>query len=96
VLTETFGVWWPHAPHRVLRSAVEAAEALDTDHAGTRNARPIPRFAVSTPNRSTTGRVDAMALYAGQSVDAVTAIPPAADLVRELASDAERHLDRLD
>jgi NAD(P)H-dependent flavin oxidoreductase YrpB (nitropropane dioxygenase family) len=30
VVTEAFGAGWPNAPHRVLRSAVEAAEALDT------------------------------------------------------------------
>ena len=34
VLAEALGVWWPEAPHRVLRSAVQAAEALDDHQAG--------------------------------------------------------------
>jgi len=32
ILTETFWVQWSDAPHRVLRSCVEAAEALDGEH----------------------------------------------------------------
>jgi nitronate monooxygenase len=96
VLTEAFGIWWPGAPHRVLRSAVQAAEALDDDQAGvvTGAAEPveIPRFAVVPPTRATRGHIDAMALYAGQSVGAVTAIPPAADVVREIVADAEQLL----
>lgn len=94
VLTEAFGVWWPNAPHRVLQSALQAATALVADYAGTQNSRSIPRFAVTTPNRATTGRVDAMALYAGQSIDSVTAILSATDIVHELASEAEHHLRR--
>lgn len=96
VLTETFGVWWPDAPHRVLRSAVQAAEALDTEQAGdvggVGEPFAIPRFAVRPPNRATHGHIDAMALYAGQSVTAVTAITPAADVVREITTAAEQFL----
>lgn len=96
MLTKTFGVWWPDAPHRVLRSAVSAAEALDDGQAGdvrgTGERFPIPRFAVRPPDRATRGHIDAMALYAGQSVTAATAITSAADIVRDIASDAERLL----
>jgi len=96
VLTQTFGVWWPGAPHRVLRSAVLAAEALAEEYAGEVSGAgepfAIPRFAVQPPSRETRGHIEAMALYAGQSVSAVTAITPAAEVVRELATDAERYL----
>jgi nitronate monooxygenase len=96
VVTETFSVWWPDAPHRVLRSAVNAAQALDHELAGEVSGDgepfPVPRFAVRPPNRATRGRIDAMALYAGQSVGAVTAITPAAEIVHELALGAERFL----
>jgi NAD(P)H-dependent flavin oxidoreductase YrpB (nitropropane dioxygenase family) len=96
VLTETYSVWWPDAPHRVLRSAVEAAKALDHEFAGDVGGAgepfPIPRFAVRPPNRTTRGHIDAMALYAGQSVGAVTAIVSATEVVRELAVGAERFL----
>ena len=38
------------------------------------------------------GDIEAMALYAGHSVDAVRQIQPAADIVRELCEGAERVL----
>jgi nitronate monooxygenase len=96
VLTNAFGVWWPDAPHRVLRSAVTAAEALDHEQAGEVRAAgetvPIPRFAARPPDRATRGHIEAMALYAGQSVTSATAMTPAADIVREVAIEAERLL----
>jgi len=96
VVTETYSVWWPGAPHRVLRSAVEAAVALNDEYVGevSGDGEPfaIPRFAVRPPNGPTRGRIEAMALYAGQSVGAVHAIVPAAAVVRELAGGAERLL----
>jgi nitronate monooxygenase len=98
VLTTAFSVLWPDAPHRVLRSAVERAESLDLDVVAETSiggiAYPVPRLAVSLPTRETTGHVDAMALYAGQSVGAVERIEPAADIVRELCDGAAILLDR--
>jgi NAD(P)H-dependent flavin oxidoreductase YrpB (nitropropane dioxygenase family) len=99
VLTEAFGIGWPGAPHRVLRSAVEAAEALADDEAGqvagAGDPVSIPRFAVVPPTGATRGHIDAMALYAGQSVGAVSAITAAAEVVREIVADAERLLSHL-
>jgi NAD(P)H-dependent flavin oxidoreductase YrpB (nitropropane dioxygenase family) len=98
VLTTTFSVMWPDAPHRVLKSCVEAAEAFDGDNVGEMAMgvmqMPLPRFAVPCPARATTGTIAAMALYAGQSVGAVTKVQPAADVVRELAEGAEELLKR--
>jgi len=90
VLTTAFGAMWPDAPHRVLRCCVEAAEAC-TDpvlgETGVGDRRfPVMRLSSSPPVRSTTGRIDAMALYAGQSVAMVGRAMPAADIVAELAS----------
>ena len=96
VLTKTFSVMWPDAPHRVLRSCVAAAETCgegivaEMDRGGVR--MPIPRFAVPCPNATTTGNIAAMALYAGESVGAVRSVVPAAEIVRELAAGAERLL----
>jgi nitronate monooxygenase len=96
VLTETFSVMWPNAPHRVLRSSVRAAEAFEgeivgeTVLGGTRV--PVPRFASLTPRRETTGAIEAMALYAGESVGAVRRVQPAAAIVREFVEEAERLL----
>jgi nitronate monooxygenase len=89
VLTEAFGVGWPNAPHRVLASALAAAEATTTDPIGAIVASDgsqtlLPRFGTTPPNRFTTGELGAMALYAGTSVEAVTGRVPAAQIVREL------------
>ena len=98
-LTDAFSVMWPNAPHRVLRSAIEAASACKDDivgemPAGDGGRMPLPRFAVPAPTRDTTGRIEAMALYAGESVGAVREILPAADIVHELADGAEALLRR--
>ncbi len=86
VLTESFTTGWPDAPHRVLRSAVEAAEQLDGPVAGMLGEREIARFAALPPTREVRGEIAAMALYAGESVDAVTRIQPAAEIVAELTA----------
>ncbi len=92
VLTEAFGDGWPHAPHRVLRSCIEAATGLDRDVAATvatdAGPRPVPRFSPEAPHLDMTGRIDATALYAGQGVGAVTAVQPAADILGELCEAA--------
>jgi NAD(P)H-dependent flavin oxidoreductase YrpB (nitropropane dioxygenase family) len=96
VLTSAFSVMWPDAPHRVLRSCVEAAEAVKDDVVGEMAIggmqMPVPRFSVPSPSRHTTGNIEAMALYAGESVGAVTGIVSAGEVVRELAEGAERLL----
>ena len=96
VLTGRFSVMWPDAPHRVLRSAIAAAETCPDDVVGEMelggSRQPLPRFAVACPTRTTTGTIAAMALYAGESVGAVRGVMPAADIVHELMDGAERLL----
>jgi NAD(P)H-dependent flavin oxidoreductase YrpB (nitropropane dioxygenase family) len=98
VLTETFSLMWPGAPHRVLRSCVEAASALPEGIVGRTVIggveSPLPRFAVPAPTRDTTGKIEAMPHYAGESVGAVKAVRPAADIVRELLEGAVALLGR--
>ena len=90
VLTTAFGHGWPDAPHRVLASAVAAAEALETEvagEAGREDARtPIPRFSAVPPSRDATGHIEAMALYAGAGVGQVSSVRSAADVVSELVA----------
>ena len=74
VLTTAFGDGWRDAPHRVLRSAVDA---------GTANG-DAQRWTPNWPTAAHPGPVDAMALYAGRSVGAVTGRQPAAAIVDEL------------
>jgi hypothetical protein len=59
-------------------------------------SQPLPRFAARTPSREVTGAVAAMALHAGQSVGLVNEIKDAAQVVGELAEEAERLLQRWD
>jgi NAD(P)H-dependent flavin oxidoreductase YrpB (nitropropane dioxygenase family) len=95
-LTEAFSVMWPNAPHRVLRSSIAAAEALTEDVIGeepyAEQLFQVHRFSVIAPTLATTGRVDAMALYAGESVANVSSVRPAAAIVSELVAGAERLL----
>jgi nitronate monooxygenase len=98
VLTEAFAVGWPDAPHRVLRSALEAAQAFGGEVVGRLQAgpvsEPLPRLSARTPSREVTGTVAAMALYAGQGVGQVSAVTPAAQVMAELAQEAARLLGR--
>jgi NAD(P)H-dependent flavin oxidoreductase YrpB (nitropropane dioxygenase family) len=96
VLTEAFSVLWPNAPHRVLRSCVERAAAYEGAVVGQLplgdRLLSLPLHGVMTPGRSTTGAVEAMALYAGQSVGDVHEVQSAGAIVRELAQGAEELL----
>lgn len=97
VLTEEYGrlTGWPDAPHRVLRSSLDAATHHDSDVVGelrlSPEAQPFPirRFDTMPPLAGCEGDIRAMAQYAGQSVAGVRAVQPAADIVRELVEGAE-------
>jgi nitronate monooxygenase len=75
-------------PHRVLRSSIAAAEALDDRQAGVVTLAgaeiSVPRFGAVPPTRDSTGTIAAMPFYAGQSAGAVTAVQPAADILSDL------------
>jgi nitronate monooxygenase len=99
VLTEAFGLDWPDAPHRVLRSCLEAAQALNdavvaVRDEGAREA-PIARWDSTPPSTDVRGRIAAMALYAGEGVAAVQRVQPAAEIVRDLVEETETLLARL-
>jgi len=92
ILTEAFSRSWPNAPHRVLRSCVEAAARFDGDVVAEivsdGGRRPVHRWAGTEPSRDTVGAIEAMALYAGQSVGAVHRVEPAAEIIRQLMPQA--------
>jgi nitronate monooxygenase len=95
-----FAVTCPLCPstHGVLRSAVEAAQALTAETVGEwrlpDGVRPIPHFAGTPPNRQIVGNIRAMAMYAGQSVGDVKRVQPAGEIVRQLVEGAEKLLRR--
>jgi NAD(P)H-dependent flavin oxidoreductase YrpB (nitropropane dioxygenase family) len=92
-LTELFDVGWPASPHRVLRNTTyQAWEAAGSPMSGERPGEGeevvsgIPRYAANMPLAGMEGDVEAMAMYAGQSVGAITEVEPAAAIVERFAA----------
>ena len=95
---DLYDVGWPDAPHRALRNGTaEAWEVAGRPASGSRPgegeaiaARPsgeaIVRYASTMPLEGTTGDIDALSLWAGQSVALATTPQDAADIVAELVS----------
>jgi nitronate monooxygenase len=104
---ELFDVTWPNAPHRVLRNkTVDAWEAAGHPPPGNRpgegeviatseSAGPIVRYRSLTPRPDTEGDIDAMSLWAGQSVGLVARLQSAGDIIRQIMDEAESVLARL-
>ncbi|UGS33860.1 NAD(P)H-dependent flavin oxidoreductase [Capillimicrobium parvum] len=96
VYTAAFRELWPGAPHRVLRSAIAAAEANPAPVVATMSAGAeridVPRFAGFAPVADADGDVAAMALFAGEGVGDIDDVPPAAEIVRRFADGAARLL----
>lgn len=98
IVTEVFSENWPNAPHRVLRSSVDAAQAFKGEIVGQRRLNssgeeaPAKRFESFVMSRDTTGTLEAMPHWAGESVASVKKIQPAAEIINELVSEAERLL----
>ena len=108
--TTLFDIGWPDAPHRVLRnSVVEEWERAGCPASGRRPSEgeligelhqgelafPVPRYAVFPAAAGFQGAVEKTELYAGQSCELVTDVRPAADLVAQIAHEAEETLQRL-
>jgi NAD(P)H-dependent flavin oxidoreductase YrpB (nitropropane dioxygenase family) len=95
---------WPDAPHRTLRNqTIETwldagkpasgqrpgeGEVLATDPAG--NA--VSRYQSTSPHKELTGDIDALSLWAGQSVGLVHEILPVRDIVQGIATEAAQVL----
>jgi nitronate monooxygenase len=91
IVSTAFNAGLPEpGPHRVLRRSVEAAEALTDEDVGVVRLAgaeiPVRRFAAQPPTRESTGAIDAMPFYAGQSAGAVGSVRPAAEILAELAA----------
>ncbi|MEM7570139.1 MAG: nitronate monooxygenase [Pseudomonadota bacterium] len=94
--TTLFDVGWPDAPARVLtNSTVKAWQAAGCPDKERRpgaedvvghmpDGTPIPRYFVDIPTHETTGNVETMAHYAGQSVSQITNILPAAQIIQHI------------
>ena len=106
-LDDLFDVGWPKAPHRVLRNeTVNAWEAAGRPESGKRPGEgeivatsksrgPIVRYRSYTPAADLEGDIDALSLWAGQSVAFVRKVQPAAEIVQEIHDEASAILKRL-
>lgn len=105
IYTGVFARGFRDAPHRVLRSSVAAVEAFQGDAVGETigldgRRVPAPRLFAFAADKTATGTIGAMSLFAGTSVDAVKQVQSAAEIVLELveecrrARSSNRHLPR--
>jgi NAD(P)H-dependent flavin oxidoreductase YrpB (nitropropane dioxygenase family) len=94
---DLYEVGWPDAPHRALRnSTAEMWEAAGRPPLGSRpgegviarfpSGEEILRYEPGAPMVGTTGDIEALSLWAGQSVALARKPQPAADIVAELVS----------
>ena len=104
---ELFNVGWPNAPHRILKnSTVEAWEAAGRPAPGARpgenetivsSARKgeIVRYAAATPSSDMVGDIEALPMWAGQSVGLVQEVQPAAEIMKQLNKEAMEAISEL-
>ncbi|MCF3592695.1 nitronate monooxygenase [Rhodobacteraceae bacterium LMO-12] len=106
LLTDAFVLNWPKgAAVRVLANSVTDAlgtdlmnhdpENLPRDVIAWDDDAPRLRFSTDSPLRTTTGDLEAMALYAGQGVGLIHDILPAGDVLRRMVSDGAQLLARV-
>ncbi len=93
-----YEVGWPDAPHRAIHnSTAERWEAAGRPAPGSRpgegeviahfaSGDPILRYSPAPPMAGTTGEIEALSLWAGQSVALANRRQPAAAIVAELIS----------
>jgi nitronate monooxygenase len=106
-LEDLYDIGWPNAPHRVLRNnVVKEWEAAGRPGSGERpgegevvaiskSLEEIVRYRVFMASADVEGDVDALPLWAGQSVGLVRKVMPAGQIVREVNADADAILHRL-
>jgi nitronate monooxygenase len=93
-----YEVGWPDAPHRAIHnSTAEMWEDAGRPAPGSRpregevianfaSGDPIVRYSPAPPMVGTTGEIEALSLWAGQSVALAKQTQPAAEIVAELVS----------
>ncbi|SDB21810.1 NAD(P)H-dependent flavin oxidoreductase [Belnapia rosea] len=93
VYTGMFNVGWPDAPHRVLRSCVQAAETATDGTVATverlgGGTVPVIKYATGVADHTANGAIEAMSLWAGESVSGIDRSQSAAEVVAELCGTA--------
>ena len=95
---DLYDVGWPDSPHRAIHnSTAEMWEAAGQPPLASRpregeviahfgSGEPILRYSPAPPMVGTTGEIEALSLWAGQSVALAKQTQPAAEIVAELVS----------
>jgi nitronate monooxygenase len=95
---DLYNVGWPDSPHRALHNSTAGMwEAAGEPPLGSRpregeviahfaSGDPILRYSPAPPMVGTTGEIEALSLWAGQSVTLAKQSQPAAEIVAELIS----------
>jgi len=106
-LENFFDIRWPNASHRTGRNkTIEVWEAAGCPPTGkrpgegevigkSRSIGPIVRYQSYTPGADADGDIDAMALWAGQSVGLVSTVQSAGEIVCQIADEADAIIRRL-
>lgn len=106
VHTDAFAINWPpNSPVRVIGNSLTdglgqclfgyKAEDIPREAIADEDGRPIYKFSTDSPLRTTTGDLDALALFAGEVAGTIESVPSAAARIAEIASSARATLERL-
>ncbi len=97
--------WPPNTPVRVIRNSVtdgigthlmgQRPDLLPREVIASDEGRPLLRYCTDSPLRTTTGNLEAMATYAGQSVALIDTLPTAAGRIAAIMDEARAALARL-
>lgn len=105
VMTQLFDIGWPNANHRVIRNATyDRWEAAGRPASGARPGEQqevgelklgehrvlLQRYTVIPPLSGFDGDLEAMALYAGESVERIKDVAPTTELVARLLDELRR------
>lgn len=102
-----FNIGWDNAPHRVIKnSTVKAWENAGKPANGNRpneneiiackpNGTPIVRYSDEGPIAGTSGNLEQLALYAGQTAGLISTVKPASELIAELITELHDEFNRV-
>lgn len=98
--TDLYNIGWSNAAHRVLRNAVadrwiaEGRPDNRTRHrsgetVAMQGSAPITAYQSTTPHHSMTGEIEALSMWAGQSVGLVNSVEPAGKIIGSVMAQAQ-------
>ena len=102
-----FNIGWDNAPHRVIKnSTVNTWENAGMPKPGNRPneqeviahnkaGKPIIRYSDDGPISGTTGNLEALALYAGQTVGLLNEVKPASQIITDLMNELDAAFNSL-